>query len=747
ARRIAAALATARRGGEQPTPAEFRAALRDTIRECIYGVDLNPLAVELCKVALWLEAQSPGEPLNFLDHHIKCGNAIVGFLRREDLERGIPDEAFAKQPGEETEMMTALRKRNKKERTDYAKGAGTLNFSVELADHFRTILARWRELSALPETSPLEVEAKKSRYEEFTQSADAWLLHQIACLPIAQFYLPRTAENRDRFITDAEYRDFLGGFRQPLGQGTAAALAIGEQKRFFHWFLEFPDIIERGGFDCILGNPPYLGGSLLSGNYGYSFCRYVTWEFSPTGLSDLVVFFVRRIFSLLRPQGFTAFITTNSIKDGDIRKDGLEQIVAAGGVINFALRGIKWPGHANLVVSLVGLHNGNWKGNFILDGKAVGYINVYFEDTQELGKPVSLFENKEWLFEGSKLTGDGFLMSCKEREILICDDDVSSSVILPILNGDELNNSPNQKPDRWAVFFANWSFETSEYYKSAFEWVKDHVKPYRDGHSVETLRKKWWLFERPRHEIYNRIKQKEICFVAATTTKFLNFSALQSSLLFTHALKIFATDRWDLYTIVQSTIHEVWARKYSGSLETRLRYSPTDCFETFPFPKGLWTTPNPTLATIGERYHEHRRELMLRLWLGLTDIYNLFHNPDLTPEKIAKVSGKPEEAETGMLGILRLRDLHRELDEAVLAAYGWSMRLEHGFHEVETLPENDRVRYTISPAARKEILSRLLAFNHERHAEELEAAAQTPSSAKGKKAKPAAQLPLLGGIE
>lgn len=127
----------------------------------------------------------------------------------------------------------------------------------------------------------------------------------------------------------------------------AEAFAIGLQKRFFHWFLEFPEIMGRDGFDCILGNPPYLDGQALSGTYGHAFCSYVKWEYAPTGLSELVIYFLRRIYSLLRPGGFAAFITTNSIKDGDIRKDGLEQVLAQGGAINMAVHGIKWPDWLN----------------------------------------------------------------------------------------------------------------------------------------------------------------------------------------------------------------------------------------------------------------------------------------------------------------------------------------------------------------------------------------------------------------
>jgi hypothetical protein len=135
---------------------------------------------------------------------------------------------------------------------------------------------------------------------------------------------------------------------------------------------------------------------------------------------------------------------------------------------------------------------------------------------------------------------------------------------------------------------------------------------------------------------------------------------------------------------------------------------------------------------------------MLRLWLGLTDIYNLFHDRDLTPAEVARVSKKPAEAEVGYQGILQLRALHRELDEAVLAAYGWTgqVSLGHDFHEVDTLAENDRVRYTISPAARKEILGRLLALNHERAAQEqasVEAASPKKVVRKPKAAKP--QIP------
>jgi hypothetical protein len=739
ARRIATELAIVRTGEEQPSPTAFRSAIRDVIRECIYGVDLNPLAVELCKVALWLEAHSPGEPLNFLDHHIKCGNAIVGFARREELERGVPDEAFKTLPGDDKDVASQLRKRNKQERKDF--DAGQLPLAPSLQKQLDDILLNWNALAALPEDTSDQIEAKKMRYHRFAQSEDARRLNQIAGIPIAQFYLPKTESNQQKVVTDAVYRSYLSGEQPPQGQATAEAWAITERKRFFHWFLEFPEIIGRGGFDCVLGNPPYLGRGAIRSSYGDTFCSYVQWEFAPAGISDIVAFFVRRIFSIVRPSGFMGIITTNSIKDGEIRKDGLEQVLEHGGVINFAMRSIKWPGRANLMVSLLGIYKGQWTEKKILDGKAVQVINAYLDDAHDVGAPQILPENAGRMYQGSIVLGDGFLLTDAEADQLRDIDPQNEEVIYGVLNGQELNSNPDQRPERSIINFLNWPLERAEKYEAPLSRLESLVKPARIQDDPNA---KWWQFWRPRAELYATLRGSRRSFIAAATTKHLNFSALPTNIVFTHALFVFASERWDLYSVVQSSIHEAWARKYSGALETRLRYSPSDCFETFPFPIGLWQTANPMLADIGACYHEHRRTLMRQLWLGLTDIYNLFHERDLTPALVAKVSKKPPEiAEAGFQGLLELRRLHRELDEAIRNAYGWTdLDLGHDFHEVETLPENDRVRYTLSPAARREILKRLLAENHRRAAAEATAAALLAPVKKTRARKPKVIEPI-----
>jgi hypothetical protein len=399
----------------------------------------------------------------------------------------------------------------------------------------------------------------------------------------------------------------LKGQQTPQGLAVAEAFDIRRKKRFFHWFLEFPEIMARGGFDCILGNPPYLGGQALSGTYGNAFCSYVKWEYAPAGLSDLVVYFLRRIFSLLRPNGFTAFITTNSIKDGDNRRDGLDQVIAQDGEINMALRGVRWPGRANVVVSLVAIHKGAWKRKCILDGKEVLVINSYFEDNLDAGgEPKKLQESLSRIYQGVIFLGDGFLLTHDQADQLIADDSRNAEVIFPVINGREANNHPEQVPARSIINFQDWGEARARLFPLLFEIVLEKVRPERYKQKDINGREYWWKFLRPRMEMTNAIQSLDRCFVTARVTKHMNFSSLPTNYVYLNNLYVFTTDRWDLYAVVQSTVHEVWARKYSMSLKQDLQYSPSDCFETFPFPEGLWQTANPDLAELGEHYHEHR---------------------------------------------------------------------------------------------------------------------------------------------
>ncbi|MDK9704606.1 MAG: hypothetical protein OEL20_15840 [Sulfuritalea sp.] len=729
ARRIATELAIVRTGEEQPSPSAFRSAIRDVIRNCIYGVDLNPLAVELCKVALWLEAHNPGEPLNFLDHHIKCGNAIVGFARREEVERGVPDEAFVTLPGDDKDTAALLRKRNKQERKHHE--TGQLPLAPTLEKQFDHILSGQQALSA-PEQSPDDFEFKKHRYAAWKE--DASLLNQIVGIPIAQFYLTKTVDNLQKFVTDAAFRRYWKGDVGPQGHATAEAWALTERKRFFHWFLEFPEIIGRGGFDCILGNPPYLMNRKLSGKFGEEFLNWVKFAFAPAAAVDLVVYFVRRMYELLSHNGFLALISTNTISQGAAREGGLDAIEYDGGCINFAVRSQRWPGRAAVTVSLVSIYKGKWSGERYLDNQSVTRITTFL-DTEEISVgPETLAENMDQSFIGSYVLGLGFLMSESDARDLFAKSDHHRNVIYPYLSGDDLNGHPEQLASRFTINFFDWPEEKCETeYPDIFAIVKEKVMPERtrlDDNGQYVLRKplpqRWWIYADKRPKLYSIIASFDRVLVTALVSKYVSFIFVPRHQVFMHKLAVIAKQDFATFAVLQSDIHVYWAWRYSSTMRNvGINYSPSACFVTFPFPEGLWQTTNQSLESFGAAYHEHRRALMKSLWLGLTDIYNLFHTRDLTPAEVARVSKKSlPEAETGYQGILELRRLHRELDLAIRDAYGWTdLELGHDFIEVETLPENDRVRYTISPTARKEVLKRLLAENHKRAAAEAAAAA------------------------
>jgi hypothetical protein len=273
ARRIGKELAIIRTGEPQPAPEALRQAIRDVVQHCIYGVDLNPLAVDLCKVALWIEGFCKGLPLNFLDHRIKCGNSLVGVLDISCLDEGIPDDAFKAVTGDDKKLATLFKTRNKKERKDLETGQISLNF-VDLETGRSEYIEKWREFAEIPETTPKEIKQKQSQYQQnHSENNQGWWRDFSACnLWTAAFFMGLTEQNLQLLPTTEALKQLLNG--NPVTQKLVdAANKLAEDKRFFHWCLEFPDVFEQtallgvspqedalkrnNGFDCVLGNPPW----------------------------------------------------------------------------------------------------------------------------------------------------------------------------------------------------------------------------------------------------------------------------------------------------------------------------------------------------------------------------------------------------------------------------------------------------------------------------------------------------------
>jgi hypothetical protein len=297
-------------------------------------------------------------------------------------------------------------------------------------------------------------------------------------------------------------------------------------------------------------------------------------------------------------------------------------------------------------------------------------------------------------------------MAPEEAAALIAKDPQNGAVLFPYLNGEELNSRWDQSPSRWVINFQDWPLELAQRYRDCLEIVTRKVKPDRERNADRGARTYWWRFLRPRPELTQAISGLKRTLVIARVSRTAAFAFVSAPIIPSDATVIFALDTWGSFAVLQSSLHLAWAFTYASSLKGDLRYSPTDVFENFPFPSKLGA-----IEKIGERYYTHRQGIMAARREGLTKTYNRVHDPN-------------EHAED----IQRLRELRVEMDNAVADAYGWSeLSLEHGFHQTA-----QGLRFTISEEARREVLGRLLALNHERYAEEVAAGLHDGPKSKGK---------------
>jgi hypothetical protein len=251
ARRLAAHVARLQANGT-PSAAEYRHALRQVVGHCIYGVDLNPMAVELCKVSLWMEAVEPGLPLTFLNSHIQQGNALLG-TTLELMAKGIPDKAWDPIEGDDKKIASALKKRNKAE----AGGQRTLLFESP-AHEAERVAHQIAVLEAADDATPEALAQKESQWHRILSSTEYRHQKVVADAWCAAFVWPKQAGELDHFApTNEVWRQLRDAAQQ---RSTLTVKTVGDlaaKYSFFHWHLQFPQVFAKGGFDVVLGNPPW----------------------------------------------------------------------------------------------------------------------------------------------------------------------------------------------------------------------------------------------------------------------------------------------------------------------------------------------------------------------------------------------------------------------------------------------------------------------------------------------------------
>jgi len=646
-------------------------ARRVVADRCLYGVDINPMAVEMAKLSMWLITVDANRPFTFLDHAFKCGDSLLGITSLEQLER------FSLHPG--SGMQRTISTFNLRQHIDEAKKKREM-------------------LEAMPSDTPEQIAAKVALYAEaeeavFMLNAAADVLVSLELKGLkGKAYDAERETTADRMMACwATGLTALHDYAQKLLGG----------RRCLHWALTFPENISRGGFSAFIGNPPFIGGHDISGLFGYDYRTWLSEQLygGKAGLADICAFFVARCYQMTAIGGSTGLVATNSITEGDSRKVGLEKIVQAGAKIIHAWPDMPWPGNAAVVVSPFVIFRGDWG--------SPTYSSWLRRDDNVVVH--ALGGNKNLCFVGCYVLGKFFELEGSIAKKLIDENPMASNVVLPYINGIELNSTPSLIPRRWIICFWDWPESKSRSIGNVFQHLE---KEYKDA-GGETTQRNWWLFARSRPALYHALnlgerfidhplgwlpgsKAPNMAIVKAKTSETWAFAFMPSNTIFDQALTVFASDDPGLFATAQSTVHEIWARlSGTGSkMKTDLRYAPTT-FEAFPLPP-----ISEKLREHGVNYHLARNEVMVARSEGLTEIYNHFHDPKNTVSDINM-----------------LRHRHAEMDQVVAAAYGWQdIDLGHGFHETK-----QGIRFTISEAARREVLDRLLALNHQRYAEEVEA--------------------------
>ena len=703
---------------------EINLARRIVARKCLYGVDRNATAIDLARLSLWLLTLSKDQPLTFVDHSIRHGDSLVG-LGRQQIEAfhwNVKESHF--QAGFES-----LKVRQ----------------SVESIRELRELIQNAPE--GTDDAQLREYWTRASRLEEEVRL--------FGDLVIAAFFEGDQPKSREQIRAQYAVSVVSGTaskFRDKLTQYRFSDPPIVQ----FHWETEFPEVFDRSnpGFDLIVGNPPFAGkNTLIAGNVP----TYLEWLKSiheeSHGNSDLVAHFFRRAFDLTRTGGTFGLIATNTVAQGDTRATGLRWICSDGGVIYHAIRRLKWPGRAAVIVSNVHVMNNESPRCHCLDGQKVKRISAFLFHSGSNEDPLRLKSNKNMSFQGDIIRGMGFTFDdtdtkgvatpVAEMQRLLEADARNAQVILPYIGGKEVNSSPTQTPHRFVIDFNNHPLRRdnldSTWNNSSRalreRWLKDGIVPEDFPDSVaadwpellEIIEKKvrpsrtslpqssswncdfsrrWWQFAVYRVKLHRALEDLDRVLVLPRVTPHLGLTFLSSKMIFSDALYIFPSDSFAIFGILQSRIHEIWARFFGSSLKDDLRYTNTDCFETFPFPCD-WQSQTK-IACAARTYFEFRASLMIQNDEGMTKTYNRFHDPD---ERSSHVK--------------RLREFHRNMDRAVLDAYGWSdistnydFLLDYEIDEIESPKKKMPYRYRWPDDIRDQILGRLLDLNAQQAAQE-----------------------------
>jgi hypothetical protein len=407
--------------------------------------------------------------------------------------------------------------------------------------------------------------------------------------------------------------------------------------------------------DAIVGNPPFHGSLQMRRVLGDDYIEWLKKEFG-IGVKDYCVYWFRKAHARLEDGGRAGLVGTNSISQNRARSESLEHILGDGGVITNAVSTQDWPGDAAVDVSIV-----NWLKSDVhpslamLDGAQVSEINASLRGTRSM-EAVRLAANRRRSFQGPQPVGKGFLLDRTEAEALLALSDAPyRDVVRPYLVGEDIANAPDQRPTRYVIDFGLRPLQEAMQFPVALEIVRERVKPERDRNRRKVRREKWWLLGELVPSMRRALGPLDRYLAGTATGKRVLFTWCDPWTCPSNATNVFAFESDSAFGVLTSALHTDWARRQSSTLEDRIRYTPTSAFETFPWPSGDLNA----VADVSRRLYARRSEICLERNIGLTKLYNQVDDGAWSD----------------------LRELHRELDEAVALAYGWPASVAHDSEE------------------------------------------------------------------
>lgn len=711
-------------------------ARRQIIEHCLYGADINPMAVEMAKLSLWLVSMDPARPFTFVDDRLVAGDSLLGITSLEQLEYMHMDPVKGRRIHEGIFDWTSGVRSKVAELAESRRGIA----EIELGDDPLSALAKKRALLA-------DAEVASGQLRLF---ADLTVGAALAYVGKGERGLKAGSEQAAKLANDVYEGRGEREAREVRKEWLAIDQVAGSFDRYpIHWPLIFPEVFEekgdgRGeavnvlaekmlnhsGFDAVIGNPPFLGGPKLRPALGLAYRELLSVNVA-NGVrgtnTDLVAYFALRAHTLLNQGGQTGLIATNTLAQGDTREVGLEQIVKRGFAIRRAVKSRPWPSKSAVLeycavwTSRAPLREGAER---LVDGVTVTAITSSLDPaSRNTAAPHRLAANADIAFLGHHVNGMGFILNESEMRNIVAGDALSGNVIHPYLVGRDLNSRSDCSASRWIIQFHDWGQDKAESYPGAMGRVRQLVKPERGARNRESHRKFWWRYADYRRGLENALVGLDQVIVITLVSKVVMPVMVPTGQVFAHKLGVFATDDTAMLALLSSGSHYWWTVSRSSTMKTDINYSSSDVFETLPLPR-----LTQEMRELGDRLDTYRQDLMLARQAGLTATYNLVNVPTCKDG-----------------GIVELRRIHKAIDEAVCRAYGWADligRLDHGHH-----PVGREIRYTVGPAVQREFVDRLLELNHERYAEEVAKGLHDKGAKKGARAaRSAAKKPAQSTI-